>query len=129
MTTLLFVYGTLRRASPHPMAQLLADRATYLGPARLPGRLYDLGRYPGVLPPATDADWVHGDLYDLGPGTSTLEEMDAYEQVESPLPFYFERRLETVTRDDACQVQAWVYWFRGEAPEEGRIASGDYFAR
>ena len=66
MTTcrLLFVYGTLRRQSPHPMARYLARHARYVGTARVAGRLYDLGPYPGMLPAAEADDFVHGDLFD-----------------------------------------------------------------
>jgi gamma-glutamylcyclotransferase (GGCT)/AIG2-like uncharacterized protein YtfP len=126
MTTYLFVYGTLLRRSRHPMARLLAERARYAGAAQVRGRLYDLGRYPGMLEPTTDADWVHGDLYDLREATTTLAEMDAYEQAESPLPAYFERRLGEATHADGSRVPAWIYWYRGAVSESGRIASGRY---
>jgi gamma-glutamylcyclotransferase (GGCT)/AIG2-like uncharacterized protein YtfP len=126
MTTYLFVYGTLLRRSRHPMARLLAERARYAGAARMRGRLYDLGRYPGMLEPAGDADWVHGDLYDLGEGTTTLAELDAYEQAESPLPAYFERQIGEAARPDGTRVPVWIYWYRGEVAETQRIVSGRY---
>ena len=44
----LFVYGTLRRGSGHPMSRFLAARARLLAGARVPGRLYDLGGFPGL---------------------------------------------------------------------------------
>ncbi len=126
MTTLLFVYGTLLRRSRHPMARALAQRARYAGAAKVRGRLYDLGRYPGLGEPREETDWVDGDLYDLGEGTTTLAEMDAYELAESPLPAYFDRQLGDVTRCDGTPVAAWVYWYRGTIDESRRIASGRY---
>jgi gamma-glutamylcyclotransferase (GGCT)/AIG2-like uncharacterized protein YtfP len=127
MTTLLFVYGTLRRNSRHPMARRLADRAGFLGEATMPGRLYDLGRYPGVLQVPGAADRVVGDLYDLGENAAaTLAELDEYEQIESPLPAFFDRRLATATTADGTPVVAWVYWYRGEVDEARRITSGRY---
>jgi gamma-glutamylcyclotransferase (GGCT)/AIG2-like uncharacterized protein YtfP len=126
MTTHLFVYGTLLRRSRHPMSRFLAERARYVGAAKVRGRLYDLGRYPGMLEPATDADWVHGDLVDLGEGTTTLAELDAYELAESPLPAYFDRQLAAATLANATSVPAWVWWYRGEVSESQRIASGRY---
>ncbi len=105
---------------------MLAERRRYAGTAQVRGRLYDLGRYPGMLEPACDADWVHGDLYDLGDGTTTLAEMDAYEQAESPRPAYFERRLGEAVQADGTRMAVWVYWYRGEAAESGRIPSGRY---
>jgi gamma-glutamylcyclotransferase (GGCT)/AIG2-like uncharacterized protein YtfP len=124
---LLFVYGTLLRRSRHPMARALADRARYVGPAKARGRLYDLGRFPGLVEPQAEGDWVHGDLYDLGRASpSTLAELDAYEQDESPLPAFFERRLGEAMLADDTRVPAWVYWYRGEVSEGQRIASGRY---
>lgn len=128
MTTLLFVYGTLRRDSPHPMARVLAERAAYLGTATVAGRLYDLGRYPGLAEPCASGDWVHGDLYDLGNDTALLTELDAYENGESPLPAYFDRQITTAHLDKGGTQAVWVYWFRGPLAEERRIVSGRYIA-
>ena len=66
MTNYLFVYGTLRRRSRHPMARRLAELAQFVGPAKIAGRLYDLGRYPGLQEVQSPDDWVQGDVYDLG---------------------------------------------------------------
>ena len=126
MTQILFVYGTLVRRSRHPMARFLAERARYAGAAQVRGRLYDLGRYPGMLEPSGDDDWVHGELFDLGDGTTTLAELDAYEQAESPLPAYFERQISEAVRADGTRVPVWIYWYRGDVAESRRIASGRY---
>jgi gamma-glutamylcyclotransferase (GGCT)/AIG2-like uncharacterized protein YtfP len=126
MTTHLFVYGTLVRRSRHPMARVLAERARHAGTAKVSGRLYDLGRYPGMLPAQGGDDWVHGDLYDLGEGTTTLADLDAYELEESPLPAYFERQLDEAILADGTRVAAWVYWYRGDVAEVQRIVSGRY---
>jgi gamma-glutamylcyclotransferase (GGCT)/AIG2-like uncharacterized protein YtfP len=122
----LFVYGTLLRRSRHPMARFLAERARHVGAAKVRGRLYDLGRYPGMCAAMTDADWVHGDLYDLGEGTTTLAELDAYELAESPLPARFDRDVAEATLDDGTRVNAWVWWYRGDVEERLRIVSGRY---
>ena len=126
MTAHLFVYGTLLRRSRHPMAQFLAERARHVGTAKVRGRLYNLGRYPGMLEPGSDDDWVHGDLYDLGEGTATLAELDAYELAESPLPAHFDRQLADVNVEDGKSISAWVWWYRGPVSENQRVASGRY---
>src|SRR5690348_1815592 len=110
MLDLLFVYGTLRRLSRHPMARFLAEQARFLGGGTVAGRLYNLGRYPGMTPAASAADRVAGDVYQLA-GEQTLQELDQYENAESPLPSYFERGSAEVTLTDGRQVQAMVYWF------------------
>ena len=126
MPSLLFVYGTLRRRSTHPMARLLGERARFVGAARMPGRLYDLGRYPGMTPPQQPDEWVHGDLYDLGRDATTLAELDRYENAESPQPDFFNRQIAEVTLDDGTTASALVYWWRGEVSETRRIISGNY---
>src|SRR5215510_11918551 len=101
MSQFLFVYGTLKRRSRHPMARRLARSARHVGQAKIAGRLYNLGRFPGLKPPRSGEDWVEGDVYDLGDNAaSTLTEMDAYENAESPPPTPYERQLAPVLLDD-----------------------------
>jgi len=126
MSNYLFVYGTLLRQSQHPMAKLLAERAQYRGEAKIRARLYDLGRYPGILEPQTEADWVYGNLYDLGAPNDLLAQLDAYEEVESPRPAYFDRQLGEAIASDGKPVPTWIYWYRGEVNESHRVVSGRY---
>jgi gamma-glutamylcyclotransferase (GGCT)/AIG2-like uncharacterized protein YtfP len=127
MSNYLFVYGTLRRRSRHPMARRLAELAHYIGPAKIAGRLYDLGRYPGLQEPRGPHDWVQGDVYDLGEhAAQTMQEMDAYENAESPQPAFFDRQLAQVVIHDGRELSVWVYWFRGALREEQYIRSGSY---
>jgi len=127
MTNFLFVYGTLKRRSRHPMARRLAQAARYVGSGKLAGRLYDLGRFPGLKEPRTPDDWAEGDVYDLGASSEqTLREMDAYENAESPPPTPYERALATVRFNDGSDLIVWVYWYRGPVLEEQFIASGSY---
>ncbi len=127
MSNQLFVYGTLRRRSRHPMARRLAQAALHVGAARIAGRLYNLGRFPGLKGPRSPNDWVHGDVYNLGDNSeATLREMDAYENAESPPPTPYERQLATVRLEDGRVLTAWVYWYRGDVGEEHFIPSGSY---
>lgn len=123
----LFVYGTLKRRSRHPMARRLAQSARYVGAARIAGRLYNLGRFPGLKEPRLHEDWVQGDIYELGENSLVLlREMDAYENAESPPPTPYERLLTPATLDDGRELSAWVYWYRGHVDEANFIASGSY---
>ena len=127
MSTYLFVYGTLKRRSRHPMARRLAQSACWVSAARIAGRLYNLGRFPGLKEPRSPDDWVKGDVYDLGANAQrTLQEMDAYENAESPPPTPYERQLTTVLLEDGRSMTVWVYWYRGEVREEWFITSGSY---
>jgi len=125
-TTLLFVYGTLLRRSPHPMARFLAERGAFAGEAKIRGRLYNLGRFPGLTPSNAD-EWVHGDLYDLSGHIEQLfADLDRYEGDESTPDALFERQLAEVTDANGTTAPAWVYWFRGTVDETSRIVSGRY---
>ncbi len=127
MPDFLFVYGTLKRRSRHPMARRLADSAQHVGAGRIAGRLYNLGRFPGLKEARSPDDWVAGDVYDLGPDTdATLAEMDRYENAESPPPTPYERLRETVMLDSGGTLSAWVYWYRGEVREVDFIVTGSY---
>src|SRR5947207_1608067 len=125
MPDFLFVYGTLRRLSRHPMARSLGEQARFMGQGSVAGRLYNLGRYPGMTAAACAADRVVGDVYQLA-DEDTIRELDRYENAESPLPSYFERGPAEVRLTDGRLLQAMVYWFRGHVDETQRIASGDY---
>ncbi len=126
MSQLLFVYGTLLRRSPHPMARFLNERATYLGAAKIAGRLYNLGRFPGLVQ-GEPGDWVFGDLYDLGDEAArTLADLDRYENEESTPEALFERQLAEVIVADGATQSAWVWWFRGKVDPQQRIPSGRY---
>ena len=127
MSNYLFVYGTLKRRSRHPMARKLADAARYVGAAQIAGRLYDLGHFPGLKEPRTPHDWVQGDLYNIGANLErTLEEMDAYENAESPPPTPYEREHAAAILADGDEISVWVYWYRGVVREEQFIASGSF---
>ncbi len=127
MANYLFVYGTLKRRSRHPMARRLAQSARHVGAARIAGRLYNLGRYPGLKEPRFADDCVQGDVYDLGENAdAVLREMDAYENAESPPPTPYERLPATVTLEDGRALTVWVYWYRGKVDEAHFIAAGSY---
>lgn len=123
MTSYLFVYGTLRRASGHPMARFLAERARFVGEAKTRGKLYELGRYPGLV--AAEDGSVKGDVFELL-DTETLWELDRYENGDSPRFVDFDRQEADATLASGETIRAWVYWYRGAVREEQRIVSGDY---
>lgn len=119
----LFVYGTLRRAFHNQYAQYLAANATWMGLARVAGKLYDLGRYPGLQRSTTPGEWVTGELYRLPELPDLLPTLDAYEGSD------FERVLAVAQRADRRRVKAWVYEYCPRVSEAWRVASGDYELR
>jgi gamma-glutamylcyclotransferase (GGCT)/AIG2-like uncharacterized protein YtfP len=125
----LFVYGTLRPGTGHPMSTFLERHARFLGRGKTPGRLYDLGSYPGIREALDESDWVSGDVYELTDPDMILQELDRYEGCgkTDPRPWYFERFPVPVTREDDQLLTCWVYFYRRDVPEERRITSGDYY--
>ena len=75
----LFVYGSLRRNMQNPMAELLGVHASYIGPGRFNGKLFDLGHYPGVVASTQLTDIVYGDVYHLPQPADLLTRLDQYE--------------------------------------------------
>jgi len=75
-TTILFVYGTLKRGQRN---HLLMREARFLGEAVTAPEytLLDLGLFPGMIPGGTAA--VHGELYEGGP--ELLARLDRHEGV------------------------------------------------
>ena len=61
------------------MARRLRGAGRHLGVARAPGRLYDLGPYPGLAAARRRGDWVVGDLYELAAPRALLRMLDRYE--------------------------------------------------
>jgi gamma-glutamylcyclotransferase (GGCT)/AIG2-like uncharacterized protein YtfP len=117
---LLFVYGTLRSAFQNRYARLLAEEGKLLGSARVRGRLYDLGRYPGMELSSAPEERVAGELYELRAGARTLEILDEYEGDE------FTRMTVGALLDTGEQMAVWVYVYNRPVAGERRILSGDY---
>lgn len=100
MSTLLFVYGTLKRGccNHHRLAG-----QTFIGPAwTRPGfTLYDLGGYPGIVADSAGTVGVSGEVWSVAP--AALAALDAFEGVSEglyrrePLPLlppFAERRID-----------------------------------
>jgi gamma-glutamylcyclotransferase (GGCT)/AIG2-like uncharacterized protein YtfP len=125
----LFVYGTLMQASGHPMAQRLASQSTVIGPGTVPGRLYDLGRYPGAVLDGAGGERVHGVALRLQHAERTLAWLDAYEGMGAgdPEPHAYARVVIAVQLSRGRQIDAWIYDYRGPLTFARRLASGRYF--
>lgn len=119
----LFVYGTLQPRLNHAGPRGLVADLPSAGRASVPGDLYDLGSYPGLVP---GPGRVQGELLVIE-DHRTFMALDAYEECGGQRPLY--RRERTVaTRPDGTTVAAWVYVFLHLPAAAARIASGDYAA-
>lgn len=127
--TLLFVYGTLRPEADTRMSTWLAARAEHLGPATTPGRLYDLGSYPGFVDARLPDEVVRGDLYRLR-SPAAWRELDDYENDGASgdaAPYVCVRRI--VNLDTRERVDACLYLYREPLHGSRRIVSGDWLER
>ncbi|MCE2780490.1 gamma-glutamylcyclotransferase [Limnohabitans sp.] len=118
--TYLFIYGTLM-----PGLRLEAEMhgARFMGPAQVPGRLFDLGRYPGLLP---GDGHVTGEVYEVD--HAHLARLDGVEGVvpgDRAESHYWREVVLVVSGPLQGQpVQTYVY----NRPVEGctPIPHGDY---
>ena len=122
----LFVYGTLRAGHEPAAIRDVVRTLRRGGAARLRGRLYDLGPYPGAIADSA-ADWIHGEIVELTAASPPLAWFDAYEDCVPGAPetgvFRRERhRVETGTG----AVECWVYVLVREPPASAQIASGEW---
>ena len=93
-TTVLFVYGTLKRGQRN---HFLMSEARFLGEA-VTAPLYtllDLGPFPGMIPGGSTA--VHGELYEVGP--ELLMRLDRHEGV----PRFYVRDVVNLAKRDKTE--------------------------
>lgn len=122
----LFVYGSLRRGSRNEAARMLGTRASFMGPARIRGRLYSRGKYSGMVLSGNPDEWVHGEIFTLLDVSATLALLDDYEgcgKNDTP-PLAYERVLGGAVLENGDEVLSWAYVYKGATKEEDRIASG-----
>jgi gamma-glutamylcyclotransferase (GGCT)/AIG2-like uncharacterized protein YtfP len=107
---LLFVYGTLRRRSAHPMARWLRLNSDFLGEAQVAGELIDLGGYPGLIATKHPKKTVAGDLFRLRNPEAALKRLDCYEGCapgfRKPTEYVREFAEISVKRE---KQRAWLY--------------------
>jgi gamma-glutamylcyclotransferase (GGCT)/AIG2-like uncharacterized protein YtfP len=132
----LFVYGTLRAESAHPMAHRLRVGARHIGKGRAPGLLYDFGSWPGAFFALEERYRVIGSVFALRPNSRLLTDLDKYEGVipangeEREFPEaegLFHRIAIEVALDKGGSVEAWTYGLK-QPPRARLIGTGDFIA-
>ena len=116
----LFVYGTLRKQISHPLSHLLVRHGEFLGLAIFQGRLYDLGRYPGVVPSADKTDLVTGEVYRLDEPEKVLRLLDEYEGPR------FKRTQVNIFFEPDGHLSSWIYLYTRSLAGRRIISGGDY---
>lgn len=118
--TEVFVYGTLLRGLRFHGA---LKGATFLGPARVRGRLFDLGPYPAL---ADGPDQVHGEVYRVDAGT--LARLDRIEDFDprDPEGSLYRRVVRRSWLPDGEFRDVQVYLYNARVDPRRRIPHGDY---
>ena len=124
----LFVYGTLRRKANTTMADVLVQRAEFVGNACYQGRLYKVGDYPGVVPSNKPTDWVQGEVYRLRNQGLLLPRLDRYEECgpHFPQPTEYVRKLQAVRLQGGKVISVWVYLYNWPTDQLVLIPLGNF---
>ena len=125
----LFVYGSLMSGVATPIATYLKSNSTFVGEALLEGQLYDLGKYPGIVPVSNCGQWVKGHIFELSNAKKMLPILDRYEgttqEFEQPTEYV---RVETEALFQQQPIRCWVYQYNYPTQDLQLIPSGDYLA-
>jgi gamma-glutamylcyclotransferase (GGCT)/AIG2-like uncharacterized protein YtfP len=124
----LFVYGSLRPALAPSSVQPLLERMVPLGPASIPGRLYDLGLYPAALLDPAAETCILGEVFRLPDARAMLAALDAYEDFDpaDPAASLYLRVRHPATLADGSQLLCWVYVYTLAPQNAVLIPDGDY---
>ena|ERR1700741_321193 len=113
----IFIYGTLRRGSPGSIS-IRFPESKFIAGAKVNGRLYDLGPYPGLRVDKSDSTVV-GEVYEVDEGL--LNDLDEFEASSN----YVRKSVEVSLGGQ--QKKCWTY---EPSPEFYRldniITSGDW---
>jgi len=127
----LFIYGTLMSSATGALGKAQRERLTResrsLGAATMTGaRLYDLGRYPGLVESGAASDIVHGEVVLLANPARTFLWLDTYEEVvpSDPTASEYARMERTVRLQRGGELKAWVYVFLKDVARRRAIAGG-----
>ena len=123
----LFVYGSLLSGFHHPAYGYISRYFTLIGPAKVQGKLFDMGEYPAAIPVNEDA-WITGELYQLNNKEEfdwAFHQLDDYEGVfpeDGGTPLYRREPVNVVINEK--DTLAWIYWYNQDVANKPFIASG-----
>ncbi len=129
MNNFLFVYGTLLHDIQSMIANHLRTHSRLLGPGLVKGRLYDLGRYPGLVWDPNADTMVAGQVFQMEEPESILKTLDEYEGITNDYLVQSEYRRElipVILRQK--ELYCWCYLFAGDTDGLPIIESGDYLS-
>jgi gamma-glutamylcyclotransferase (GGCT)/AIG2-like uncharacterized protein YtfP len=128
MPTYLFVYGTLLPQRAPPQLRDDIARLKAVGTGLMPGRLYDLGDFPGAVDDCTLASGVVGRVFELPEDDALLQRLDAYEgyvpgDAQTSL---FVRETRPIELADGRKLECWVYLYNRDPGQAPLVPGGKY---
>jgi len=124
----IFVYGSLRSGFKSPAYDYISHFFSFVGNAKVKGRLYDLGPYPAGVPSDGDT-FIVGELYTIKNQAEfswAMAQLDDYEGTaaeEGEISLYERTVVDVFTNDST--IAAWIYWYTGDVSSKTLIESGD----
>ena len=96
---LVFIYGSLRRGAAGAMS-IRFPNSKFIAEAKVSGRLYDLGAYPGLILDKSNSS-VIGEVYEVD--DQLLNELDDFEVASN----YLRKQVEVSV--DNHRRMCWIY--------------------
>jgi gamma-glutamylcyclotransferase (GGCT)/AIG2-like uncharacterized protein YtfP len=130
MSRHLFLYGTLLPELAPPAIAAAARRLARVGKASLPGRLHDLGAFPGAILDPAARTRIAGAVFALPGDPELLAALDAYEGFlpGDPARSLFVRVRAAARLEDGCELSCWVYEYNRDPGDAPLVPGGDYLA-
>ena len=124
----IFVYGTLRSDCGGILAHWLPQHSEFVGTGFFQGTLFEVNRYPGVVPCIETQNQVLGEVYRLDDQGRILARLDDYEECSGrfPAPHEYTRVKAKIILLEGGIVSAWVYVYTLPVDRLEQIRSGDY---
>jgi gamma-glutamylcyclotransferase (GGCT)/AIG2-like uncharacterized protein YtfP len=124
----IFVYGLLKSNYENEAAQTVRENCTLIGEGRMPGRLYDIGTYPGAVYIEDATTFVHGEIFEIQQNEEKLiHYLDHFEGVGADFPDpneYRKKIISVQTEQGAIQASCYLYNWNLERLE--LIKTGKY---
>ena len=124
----LFVYGSLRSGFRSPAYEYISRYFHLIGNAKVKGKLFDLGNYPGAVP-SSDESFITGELYEINDASQfawAIAQLDDYEGIdpsEGEEKLYRRELVDALVNNET--IPAWIYWYNGDVTGRAPISSGD----
>ncbi len=136
----LFVYGTLRREERQRITPdrfdipafrrnafletgKILDDAPFLGFATTSGKLFDVGRYPGMI---EGEGQVYGEVYQVEPdGLSMIDLLEGFDPENLSESHYLRQEVELMVNGNE-KLNGEAYYYNLEIDHLPLIPSGDY---